>query len=116
MRLIAADVMAANIGALQFKEDKRVKLLGVTSKRRSRFVPHSPTVAESGLPGYELTSWFGLPAPAGTPKSATDAINAAIDKLLKEPVILERLARQGIETQAMANADFARPASSACIS
>jgi tripartite-type tricarboxylate transporter receptor subunit TctC len=104
----AQGVIAANIGALQFKDDKRVRLLGVTSKQRSRFVPDLPTVAESGLPGYEFTSWFGLLAPAGTPKVATDAINAAVEKLLKDPVILERLARQGIETQAISNADFSK--------
>ena len=104
----AQAVIAANIGALGFKDDKRVKLLGVTSKERSRFVPDLPTLAESGLPNYEFTSWFGLLAPAGTPKSATDAINAAVDKLLKDPSIQERLGRQGIEFAAMPNADFGR--------
>ena len=104
----AQAVIAANIGALQFKDDKRVKLLGVTSSRRSRFVPDLPTLAESGLPGYEFTSWFGLLAPAGTPKAATDALNAAVERLLRDPAIQERLARQGIETQALSNADFTR--------
>jgi tripartite-type tricarboxylate transporter receptor subunit TctC len=65
-------------------------------------------VAESGLPGYELTSWFGLLAPAGTPKAATDTIHAAVEKLLKDPVVIERLARQGIETANISNADFSR--------
>jgi tripartite-type tricarboxylate transporter receptor subunit TctC len=104
----AQAVIAANIGALQFKDDKRVKLLGVTSKERSRFVPDLPTLAESGLPGYEFTSWFGLLAPAGTPKAATDALNAAVEKLLKDPTIQERLARQGIEFAAMGNPEFAK--------
>jgi tripartite-type tricarboxylate transporter receptor subunit TctC len=104
----AQAVIAANIGALQFKDDKRVKLLGVTSKERSRFVPELPTLAESGLPGYEFTSWLGLLAPAGTPAAATDAISAAIDKLLKDPSVQERLARQGIEFAPLPNRDFAR--------
>jgi len=104
----AQAVIAANIGALQFKDDKRVRLVGVTSKARSKFVPALPTLAESGLPNYEFTSWFGLLAPAGTPKATTDAINAAIDKLLKDPAVQERLARQGIEYGAMTNADFAK--------
>ena len=104
----AQAVIAANIGALQFKDDKRVKLLAVTSKQRSRFIPDLPSVAESGLPGYEFTSWFGLLAPAGTPKAATDAIHAAVEKLLKDPVVIERLARQGIETASISNADFSR--------
>ena len=104
----AQAVIAANIGALQFKDDKRVKLVGVTSKARSKFVPALPTLAESGLPNYEFTSWFGLLAPAGTPKAATDAINAAIDKLLKDPAVQERLARQGIEFGTMTNPDFVK--------
>ena len=101
-------VIAANIGALQFKDDKRVKLLAVTSKQRSRFIPDLPSVAESGLPGYEFTSWFGLLAPAGTPKAATDAIHVAIEKVLKDPVVIERLARQGIETASISNPDFSK--------
>jgi len=104
----AQAVIAANIGALQFKDDKRVKLVGVTSKARSRFAPTLPAIAESGLPNYEFTSWFGLLAPAGTPKAATDAINAAVDKLLKDPSVQERLARQGIEFGALPNPDFAK--------
>lgn len=104
----AQAVIAANIGALPYVKDARVRLIGVTSARRSKFLPEVPSVAEGGLPGYEFDSWFGLLGPAGVPKAVVDQVNAAIGKLLKDPVILERLARQGIEPQAMTSDEFSR--------
>jgi len=92
-------VIAANIGALAFVKDSRVRMLGSTGAKRSRFLPELPTVAESGVPGYEFDSWLGLLAPAGTPRATVEQINAAMGALLKDPVILERLAKQGIEPQ-----------------
>lgn len=101
-------VIAANIGAIPYAKDGRVRLLGVTSAKRSKFLPEIPSIAESGLPGYEFDSWFGLLGPAGTPKPIVDQVNAAVGKLLKDPAILERLARQGIEPQAMTSEEFNR--------
>jgi tripartite-type tricarboxylate transporter receptor subunit TctC len=98
-------VIAANIGALPFAKDSRVRLLGATGARRSRFLPELPTVAES-LPGYEFDSWFGLLGPAGVPKSVVEQINAAMATLLKDPVILERLAKQGMEPQLLSPEAF----------
>ena len=92
-------VIAANIGALAFVKDSRVRMLGSTGAKRSRFLPELPTVAESGVPGYEFDSWLGLLAPAGTPRTTVEQINAAMGALLKDPVILERLTKQGIEPQ-----------------
>lgn len=103
----AQAVIAANVGALGFKDDKRVKLLAVTSPKRSKFIPELPTVTESGLPGYEFTSWFGLLAPAGTPTSTLDALQGAMAVTLKNPAVLERLAKQGIESEILTNAQFA---------
>jgi tripartite-type tricarboxylate transporter receptor subunit TctC len=94
-------VIAANIGALGYVKDARVRMLGSTGARRSRFLPDLPTVAESGVPGYEFDSWLGLLAPAGVPRATAEQINAAMATLLKDPVILGRLAKQGIEPQAM---------------
>ena len=67
-----------------------------------------PTIAESGLPGYQFDSWFGLLGPVGTPAAEVNRINAAMATLLKDPVVLARLDKQGIEPQAMSNADFAK--------
>ena len=118
-------VIAANIGALAFVKDERVRMLAATGAKRSRFLPDLPTVGESGkegaaggLAGYVFDSWLGLLAPAGTPRPALERINAAMGKLLRDPVILERLAKQGIEPQPLAvdafgallREDFARMA------
>jgi tripartite-type tricarboxylate transporter receptor subunit TctC len=99
-------VIAANIGALPFAKDARIRMLGVTSAKRSKFLPDLPTIAESGVPGYEFDSWLGLLGPAGIPKATVDQINLAVASLLRDPVILERLAKQGIEPQALSPEAF----------
>jgi len=104
----AQAVIAASIGALAFAKDSRLRLLGVTSLKRSKYLPDLPTLAESGVPGYQFDSWFGLLGPAAVPASEANRINAAISKLLKDPVILERLDKQGIEPRDMSNADFGK--------
>ena len=104
----AQAVIAASIGALSFVKDPRIRLLGVTSAKRSKYLPDVPSLAESGLPGYEFDSWFGLLGPAGVTKAEADRVNAAVGVLLKSPVILERLDKQGIEPHAMSNDEFAR--------
>ena len=104
----AQAVIAASIGALAFAKDSRIRLIGVTSPKRSRYLPDIPTIAESGLPGYQFDSWFGLLGPAATPASEVNRINTAMATLLKDPVVLARLDKQGIEPLAMTNPDFAR--------
>jgi len=104
----AQAVIAASIGALAFAKDSRIRLIGVTSPKRSKYLPEVPTIAESGLPGYQFDSWFGLLGPAATPAAEINRVNAAMAKVLKDPVVLERLDKQGIEPLAMSNADFAK--------
>ena len=104
----AQAVIAASIGALAFARDSRIRLIGVTSPKRSKYRPDVPTIAESGLPGYQFDSWFGLLGPAATPAAEINRVNAAMAKVLKDPVVLERLDKQGIEPLAMNNADFAK--------
>lgn len=104
----AQAVIAASIGALAFAKDSRIRLIGVTSPKRSKYLPEVPTIAESGLPGYQFDSWFGLLGPAATPPAEINRVNAAMAKVLKDPVVLERLDKQGIEPLAMNNADFAK--------
>lgn len=119
-------VIAANIGALAFVKDERVRMLAATGARRSRFLPGLPTVGESGkeggaasgLGGYVFDSWLGLLAPAATPRPVVEQVNRAMEKLLRDPVILERLAKQGIEPRhlgveafnALLREDFAKMA------
>ena len=98
-------VIAANIGALPYVNEPRVRMLGVTSAQRSKFLPELPPVADA-LPGYEFDSWFGLLGPAAIPKAEAEKINAALGKLLADPLILERLAKQGIEPKALGVEQF----------
>jgi len=101
-------VMASTIGALPFARDARVKMLGVSGAKRSKFAPELPTIAESGLAGYEFDSWMGLLGPAGMPRATVEQMNAAINELLKEPVILDRLAKQGVDPRALSPEAFSR--------
>lgn len=99
-------MMIPSIGAMSLAKDARVTLIAVSSATRSIFFPQLPTVAESGYPGFGYGSWFGLLGPAGTPRVMVDRVNGEMAKLLKTPLIGERLAKIGIEPLAMAPRDF----------
>ncbi|XDF35225.1 tripartite tricarboxylate transporter substrate-binding protein [Paracidovorax avenae] len=99
-------VTGATIGMLPLRSDPRVKLLAYSGTARSRFLPDLPTVAESGLPGYAFDSWLGLLAPAGTLPAEVERINAAVRKVLADPVVQERLARVGVEAGTLTAAEF----------
>ncbi len=100
-------VIVPNVGAIPFVKDGRIRLLGVTSQKPSVFLPGVPPVAES-VPGYGFDSWFGLLAPARTPKAVIARINAEVAKLLRDPVILARLASQGVEPRPLSPEAFER--------
>lgn len=99
-------IMIPSIGAMALAKDARVRPLAVTTAARSIFFPSLPTVAESGYPGFSYGSWFGLLGPAGLPRAATERINGEMSKLLKTPVIMERLAKIGIEPLALPQSQF----------
>jgi tripartite-type tricarboxylate transporter receptor subunit TctC len=87
----------------------KLKPLAVTSLTRSSALPDVPTVAESGLPGFEASSWFGLLAPAGTPKEIVTKLNGEVAKWLATPDAREKLAAQGaIASTALTPEDFAK--------
>lgn len=75
----------------------KLKGLAVGSAKRSPAAPEIPTVAESGVPGFEYVTWYGIFAPANTPRSVVMKLNAAIVKMLGEPDMGQRLASQGAE-------------------
>jgi tripartite-type tricarboxylate transporter receptor subunit TctC len=75
----------------------KLRALAVTGRKRSPLLPEVPTIAESGLPGYEAGSWYGILAPAGTPRDIVMKLNAEIVKALKQPEVRERLANEGAE-------------------
>ncbi|PLC06914.1 LacI family transcriptional regulator [Variovorax sp. RO1] len=80
-----------------FVRDKRLKMLAVTTAKRMSMFPDVPTLAESGMPGFEVGAWQGVMVPAGTPQAVVDRLNAEIVKALKSPDVRERLALQGAE-------------------
>ena len=75
----------------------KVRAIAVTTPKRSPVAPEIPTMAESGLPGYEVSAWFGLLAPAGTPKAVIDALYANIAAALKQPDMEKQLYDLGAE-------------------
>ena len=74
----------------------KVKALAVTSARRSSAYPGVPTVAESGVPGYEVTTWYALMAPHGTPEPVRMRMSAELAKVLKQPDVQKRFDEQGV--------------------
>jgi tripartite-type tricarboxylate transporter receptor subunit TctC len=77
----------------------KLKALAVTSARRSATLPQVPTIAESGVPGYELSPWYGILAPAGTPSDIVMKLNAAIANIVRTPEMKEKLAGIGAEAE-----------------
>ena len=73
----------------------KLRALGVTSANRSPSAPEIPTVAESGLPGFEVISWWGLVAQSAVPKEIISKLNAEVVKIMQIPDVKERLAGQG---------------------
>jgi tripartite-type tricarboxylate transporter receptor subunit TctC len=85
----------------------RVKALAVTTSQRSALVPDLPTIAESGLAGYETVAWFGLFAPAGTPAEIVARLAAETAKIVQQPAIREQIASLGGEPVGNTPAEFA---------
>ena len=84
----------------------RIKGLGVTTARRSLALPDVPTIAESGLPGYAVSGWYGLVAPAATPKAAIGRLHSVVQVALRQTEIREKLLGVGIEAVDATTARF----------
>ncbi len=84
----------------------RLRALGVSTATRAASLPDIPTIAETGLPGYESAAWFGLMAPAGTPKEVIARLHKEIVAILRAPDIRERFARDGAEVVASSPEEF----------
>jgi tripartite-type tricarboxylate transporter receptor subunit TctC len=85
----------------------KVRALAVTSAKRVKSLPNVPTMAEAGVKGYELISWQGIFAPAGTPKDVVQRLNSEIVKILKLPEMRERLEALGLEPAGNTPEEFA---------
>jgi tripartite-type tricarboxylate transporter receptor subunit TctC len=78
----------------------KLKALAVSSRKRSPLAPDVPTVDESGVPGYEVNVWFGILAPAGTPKEIVARLNAEMVRIMRSPEVADRFAKAGVEVVA----------------
>jgi tripartite-type tricarboxylate transporter receptor subunit TctC len=85
----------------------RLRALGVTSKQRSTVVPDVPTIAESGLAGYEAATWYGMLAPAATPAAVVTKLHQQMEEVLKLGDIREKLLAQGLEPVGNKPGEFA---------
>lgn len=89
-------LVAITSTALPHIKAGRVHALGITSRQRSPLLPDVPTIAESGLPGFEAVTWFGFEVPKGTPPAIIDRLNKEIGKALATPDVKDKLAMQGL--------------------
>lgn len=96
------------IPTVQYVKAGRLRALGVTSRQRLRAVPDVPTIAESGLPGFEAVAWFGLFAPARTPLPIVEKVQADFAKALQLPDVRQMLEGQGAEAVGSTPAQFAK--------
>ena len=88
-------------------DGKRVKVLGVTSKNRLSNMPDAPSLAEAGVPGFEMQSWQGIFAPAGTPKAVVDRLDKEIASIVAMPDVKEKLRNLGVEPDGRSSERFA---------
>jgi tripartite-type tricarboxylate transporter receptor subunit TctC len=83
-----------------------LRMLAIASSRRSKLMPDTPTIAELGLPGYEGILWIGMMAPAGTPQAIVDKLVTASAKAARDPSVVERLTRDGVDLVGGTPAEF----------
>ena len=85
------------VAVLPLAQAGKLRALAVASLKRSALAPDLPTIAESGVPGFEITSWYGLAAPTGTPNAVIARLNAEIGKAMQSPDVVAQFRLQGYE-------------------
>ena len=109
--LVAGHVQLASIGlppSMEYVKAGRLRAIAVTSTKRSPLLPDVPTVSEAGLPGFDVTSWYGVFAPAALPRNLVTKVNGDISAVLEAPDLRERLQRMDAEPSPQSPEDFAR--------
>jgi tripartite-type tricarboxylate transporter receptor subunit TctC len=109
--LLAGHVQLASMGlppSMPFVKAGKLRAIAVTSARRSKMLPEVPTVSETGLPGFEVSSWFGLFGPAGLPKDIVAKVNADVANAVAAADTRERLAALGAEPMNRSPEEFGR--------
>jgi len=92
--------------AMPFVKAERLRALAVTSGKRSPLMPDLPTIAETGLPGYEVASWFAFCAPAGTPRAVVSKVNTDMVSLIKTSEMQGQLLKLGAQPLTMSPGEF----------
>jgi tripartite-type tricarboxylate transporter receptor subunit TctC len=101
------NVMFAGVSAaMPFVQSGQLRALGVSSRTRLRIAPDIPTISEAGLPGYQVASWLGISAPAGTPQAIVKRLNSEVAKVVTTPAFTKRLANDGSEPEVMSAEQF----------
>jgi tripartite-type tricarboxylate transporter receptor subunit TctC len=95
------------VAAAQVKAGK-VKALGISSEKPLAMWPEMPTIASQGLPGFNVSAWFGMSAPAGTPQPIIDKLNAELNAIMTSPGMREKLAAQGMEVTTTTPAEYGK--------
>jgi tripartite-type tricarboxylate transporter receptor subunit TctC len=95
------------LSGITYVRDGRLRALGVTTAKRSPILPEVPTIAEAALPGYEAAQWYGVLAPAGTPRDIVSKLHAAIVRTLQDAMIRERFLADGAEPVGSSPDEFA---------
>lgn len=92
--------------AVSFVRSGQLRAIATSGKARSPALPEIPTISESGIDGFEFYPWFGLFAPVGIPPAIADKLHEAINKVLKNPEIIDKLGRQSLEVDTMTRQAF----------
>jgi tripartite-type tricarboxylate transporter receptor subunit TctC len=101
------EVMFDNLpNVIQHVRAGKMKALGVSTAKRSALAPEVPSIDEAGVPGYDLSVWFGVLAPAGTPREIVQRLNVEIVKILQSPEVKERFFKQGVDVQTSSPEQF----------
>ena len=114
--LAVGDVVAGNVHMMSVSigpilaalHAKKLRVLAVVTPKRLPYLPGVPTAAEAGLPGFELSSWFGVFAPSGTPKEIVATLHEFIQDMLKDPAARKRLDDNHLDVMTMSPDEFAR--------
>lgn len=86
----------------------KLKVLAITSNKRSALLPSVPTMAEAGMPRMQMAAWYGVLAPAGTPGAIVTRLSAAINQTVRDPAFRAQMEKQGVEPIEETSAYFAR--------
>jgi tripartite-type tricarboxylate transporter receptor subunit TctC len=95
------------LSAVPHVKGGRLRALGVTTMKRSSAVPDVPTIAEAGVKGYEVSGWYGVLGPAGLSGEVLDRLNGAVNRGMRQPEVVKRLAGEGVDAVGSTPEEFA---------